>query len=106
GRNRIPDLRPGRYLTGFFHEVLDAVGLEQTVVRVLIQPDTAARLDFAIPGARTLRARICGATPGDTSGALVGVVRDADSGTPVTNAKVVVTWNELQISPAGLVNAH
>jgi hypothetical protein len=106
GRYRIPAVRPGRYLAGFFHEVLDAVGLEQTVMRVLIQPDTAARLDFGIPGARALKARLCGAQPGDSTGALVGVVRDAESGTPVTNAKVVITWNELQLNPTGLINAH
>ncbi|AHG90456.1 TonB-dependent receptor plug [Gemmatirosa kalamazoonensis] len=106
GRYRITGVKPGRYLAGFYHEMLDAVGLEQPVMRVLIQPDTAARLDFGIPGQRTLRALVCNAPPGDTTGALVGVVRDAESGNAVPNAKVVVTWNELQITPAGLRNAH
>src|SRR5438067_1725086 len=106
GRYRIPGLRPGRYLAGFFHEALDAVGMDQTVMRVILQPDTAARLDFGVPGPRGLKALLCGSPPGDSTGALVGVVRDADAGTPVNNAKVVVTWHELQLSPGGLRNAH
>jgi hypothetical protein len=106
GRYRIPGVRPGRYLAGFFHELIDQLGIEPAAMRIFVRPDTAARLDFGTPSPRSLRQIICGAAPGDSTGALIGVVRDAESGTPVTNAKVVVTWNELQVSPTGIRNAH
>lgn len=107
GRYRIPGVRPGRYLAGFFHEMLDAFGLAPSAMRVLVQPDTAARLDFGVPGPRSVKAALCGPNvPGDSTGALVGLVRDADAGAPVGNAKVVVTWNELKLSPAGIQNVH
>lgn len=106
GRYRVPNLVPGRYLAGYFHEMIDALGIEPQVMRVMVNPDTAARLDFGVPGPRRVRAALCGAQPGDTTGALIGVVRDAESGVPVPNAKVVVTWQEVQFDATGLRNAH
>jgi hypothetical protein len=39
---------------------------------------------------------------GDSSGALVGQVRDADSGSPIAGARVVVSWLEINIGAGGL----
>ncbi len=107
GRYRIPGVRSGRYLAGLYHEVLDVLGAEAPTLRLLIRPDTAARLDFGTPSARTARAAICGPTAyGDTTGALIGIVRDAESGAGLNEAKVVVTWNEIQADETGIRNAH
>ncbi len=107
GRYRMPGVRPGRYLAGFFQSDIDALGIQLPPRLVMVMPDTAARLDFDVPGPRQLRQLLCGpSTPGDSSGMLIGVVRDAESGMAVQNAKVVVTWNEVQITPAGIRNAH
>jgi hypothetical protein len=54
-----------------------------------------------------LRQIFCGPPdPGDTTGALVGTVRDADSRLPVTNARVIVTWSEFRVSEAGVGTVH
>lgn len=107
GRYRIPAVRPGRYLAGFFHEAIDALGIEPPPMRVLVGVDTAARLDFGVPGPRGLRQMLCGpSSPGDTTGAVIGLVRDAENAAPLPNAKVVITWSEVQISETGIRNAH
>ena len=48
GRWRVPAVKPGRYLAGFFHPTLDALGIEPPVILVQIFPDTAARLDLSL----------------------------------------------------------
>lgn len=54
---------------------------------------------LATPGPRTLQTALCStAAPGDSLGALVGVVRDADTDEPVGGATVTITWTELAIT--------
>lgn len=107
GNYRIRGVRPGRYIAGFYHPMLDALGATPPPQLVQVLPDTAARLDMGVPGPRRMRQVFCGATySGDTTGALVGVVRDADSHLPVTNARVVVTWSEFRVSETGVGTVH
>ena len=103
GRWRLPSVRPGRYLAGFFHPALDAMGMEPPVTLVDIQPDTAARLDLGTPGPSALRARLCPQTAPDRA-VLLGIVGSADTGAPIAEAKVVLTWSEMRLSEEGLRN--
>ena len=105
GRWRIPAVTPGRYLAGFLHPTLDVLGLEPPVYLVEVRPDTAARLDFGTPGAAQVRTTLCPNTPRER-GALVGQVRDAESGNPVAGAKVVLTWSELRVNEEGVRNVR
>jgi hypothetical protein len=98
-----PAVPPGRYIVGFLHPVVDALGIEPPQRLAIVAPGTPLELDLATPSAATLRAALCGpAAPGDSSGALVGTVRDADSGTPIGGAKVVLTWRQLTFDASGL----
>lgn len=103
GRWRIPAVRPGRYLAGFFHPTLDALGIEPPVSLVQILPDTAARLDLGTPGPQAVRARVCPQAPADRA-VLLGSVGNADSGEPIPEAKIVLTWSEMRISEEGVRN--
>ena len=124
GRYRIGGLAPGRYLAGFIHGDVDALGVEIRPLLVDLYPDSAAQVNFSIPGSRTMLPALCGAnTPAGRStgttadetvmallqpkapGALTGSVRDAETGTPIPGAKVVVTWKELKSSGGTLINA-
>jgi hypothetical protein len=104
GTYRVPALIPGRYLVGFFHEAVDGLGIDPPVLLAEIRPDTAARLDLGLPGPERLRETICGQAAADGSGALVGVVRDAETGQAVRDAKVVLTWNEFVVRENGIRN--
>ena len=103
GRWRIDSLLPTTYVLGYFHPTLDALGLEPPSLKVLIQGDSVARLDFAIPGPKRMRALLCGAAQGtDSSGGIVGVLRDAESEFPVSKAQISVSWRELVIDKGGV----
>ena len=103
GRWRIDSLVPSTYVLGYFHPALDALGLEPPSFKVVVQGDSVARLDFAIPGPTRMRALLCGATQGnDSSGGIVGVLRDAESEMPVSGAAISVSWRELVIDKGGV----
>ena len=124
GRYRLTGLTPGRYVAGFLHADVDALGVELRPSMINLLPDTAAQFDFGVPGSRTLLPALCGpnnpagrnsATSTDESlnallqpklpGALTGSVRDAETGAPLPGAKVVVTWKEIRSTGGALVNA-
>ncbi|AHG88717.1 hypothetical protein J421_1180 [Gemmatirosa kalamazoonensis] len=106
GRYRITGVSPGRYLAGFVHPALDLLGLDPSMHVVDIPADTARRLDLAIPGGTRLRAAICGSTAraDDSTGAIVGQVRDAETDAPLDSARVVVTWQELALGDGARVH--
>ncbi len=105
GRWRLPAVRPGRYLAGFFHPTLDALGIEPPVSLVQIMPDTAARLDMGTPGPLAVRAKVCPQTPSDRA-VLLGAVGNADTGEPIPDAKIVLTWSEMRINEEGVRNVR
>jgi hypothetical protein len=104
GRYRIEGVRPGRYLAGFLHPTLDVLGLDASTRLVEIPADTVGRLDLAIPAGARLRTAICGAGTRmtDSTGVVVGQVRDAETNAPVDDARVVVTWQELSLGAGGV----
>src|SRR5690348_4571242 len=98
GRFTMPAVVPGRYAAGFFHPSVDALGIETPLVGVDVVAGHPLSLALAIPGPGVIASALCGArAPGDSSGALVGLVRDADTGTPLAGARVVVSWLEINI---------
>lgn len=103
GRWRLAPLPPGRWLLAIVHPTLDELDLDSPNIPLDLAPGSALDLTLGLPGPRQMRAVLCGAAaPGDSSGALVGLVRDAESGEPVEGALVSAVWNELTISAAGL----
>jgi hypothetical protein len=106
GQYRVEGVIPGRYLVGFFHPSLDALRIDPPVFLAEIRPDTAAHLDLGLPGPERIRAAVCGPNASERAGTMVGVVRDADSGEPLRDAKVVVTWNEFVVRDNSIQNEH
>lgn len=105
GEYRIRGLRPGRWVAGFFHPAVDAIGIELEPVLARLGTDTLAILDFGTPGPRAIRAALCPqADPGTPM--LLGAVRDAESGASVEGARVVFTWRESRIADGGLLSVR
>lgn len=99
GEYRITGLTPGRWIAGFFHRAADGLGVELAPLVARLGTDSLAILDFGTPGPRRLRAQLCPqADPGAPM--LLGLVRDAESGTAVEGARVVLTWSETRIEEA------
>jgi len=105
GRFRIPAMRPGNYAAGFFHPSVDALGIEPPLRSATIHAGSDNVLDLVIPGPARIKTVVCGERPApDSSGAIAGVVRDATSGLPIADAKVVLSWREIVIDKRGLVS--
>jgi hypothetical protein len=87
-----------------------------------LRGDSAASVELATPGSAQLLPALCGNNapqqrpggndlaellrPPRAAAALVGTVRDADTGEPVGGARVVVTWTELQAEAGQVRNVN
>jgi hypothetical protein len=103
GRFRIDSLPVGRYMVEFASAMLDSLEIMLPPREVTVVAGRAARVDFALPSGRTLRAAACPglALPSQT-GAVVGRVLDADTDRPLAGARVVVAWQDVVIDTATL----
>ena len=105
GAFRVDSLVPGRYLVGFDDPVLDRlrVSVQPRLVEIGLGGDVV-RVDLGVPGLASMRPVLCGSpqAPADSSGLLVGRVRDAADGAPLAHATVVLTWSELAFGAGGV----
>ena len=106
GAFTISDVAEGRYALGFFHPMLDSLGLEPSLRQVSVGARQTVRIDLSTPSPARLRAAICGAQAlGDSSGVVVGIVRDARAGEPAAGAEVLGQWNEMSFTATGVVRS-
>jgi hypothetical protein len=98
GRYTIADVPSGIYKIGFFHPLLDSLGLDPIIREVRVQSQRILVADLAIPAPQRIRDAVCGAQ----GGVILGVVRDARTNEPVLGATVTAEWFELDISKEGI----
>lgn len=98
GNFEIVGVPPGSYIIGFFHPVLDSLGLEMAPKQLSITAPGPVSIALAIPSAATIRNILCPSSAiADSSGLLMGFVHDADEGTPLAGASVAALWNEIVV---------
>jgi hypothetical protein len=103
GMFRFVGLRADRYIIGFRHPAVDALGLSEPVWSVRVSDDSAHYVMLSLPSALGLRSRFCASpSESDSTGMLIGIVRDPDTGAPLADASVTVLWNELTLDARGL----
>ncbi len=104
GNFRLDGVRPGRYLIGFTHPMLDSIGVEQAPRAVAVDGRSVAmRVDLAVPSPRSLRVAICGAAAvADSQSLIIGIVRDAGTRAAVASSTVAVEWANFTIAAGGL----
>jgi len=103
GRYAFDSVPDGRYTLGFFHGMLDSLGMQPVARAVSINRNGALRADLAIPGARRLRDVLCGPRTATNSGAVViGVIRDARTRAPISGVRVVGQWHEVTLGVGGI----
>jgi hypothetical protein len=103
GRYTLTDVEDGRYTLGFFHPLLDSLGVEPPAQEVRVEQHHAMRVDLATPSAERIRAAVCGVrSAADSAALLLGVVRDARTLTPAAGVKVAGEWMEIVFSPEGV----
>jgi hypothetical protein len=94
GRYAMTDVSPGKYVLGFYHAVLDSIGIEPPFVRIEVgSPPGARRIDLGVPGPAQILTAICGAQPAkDSAGVVLGHVYDASTRSGVEGGHVVAEW--------------
>src|SRR5688572_8151448 len=103
GRYRIDSLPAGRYMVEFASPFLDSLEVALPPREILVEAGRTARVNFAIPSGRTLRAGACpGVALAAGTGALIGRVLDADTEAPLAGARVAVAWHETAIDRTSL----
>lgn len=104
GRYAINDIPTGRYTLGFFHPMLDSLGVEAALHPLYVpNSDRPLRVDLAVPSPARLRAVVCGKESSLASGVIIGVVRNARTGEPVAGATVTGEWIEYGLRRNSLV---
>jgi len=102
GSYRIDSVPPGKYLLGFFHPTLDSLGIDVSPKQVTVVAAGEQHVDLAIPPAQRIAAQLCHDAKGnDSTGLLIGHVRDAETRQPRTGS-VTVLWMELSIGQGGV----
>lgn len=97
------DVPAGKYTLGFFHPMLDSLGIEPMMRAVAVTGERSVMTNLAIPSAATLSAAVCGAANAPAGGALlIGIVRDARTREPVSGVTVAGEWVELSIGKGGV----
>jgi hypothetical protein len=110
GRYALSDVPHGRYWVGFFHPLLDSLGLEAPARAFRLAESTGGelRVDLGLPSPVRIHEALCAnardstVTSSDTTGALVGFVLDAQTLTSAPHATVIAEWMELTVGAAGV----
>lgn len=96
GRFAFDSVPDGQYSLGFFHPVLDSLGLDPIVREVHVQDHWSVRANLAVPTRARLRTAVCGPPSATNNGGLVmGIVRDAKARSPKDSVRVESEWVEL-----------
>jgi hypothetical protein len=94
GKFAIQNVAPGQYFAGFFHPVLDSMGLEGVPIAVTVA-NAETTVELATPSARTIIGTICGeAAVADSIAMVLGHVHDTRTGMPLPGARVTAEWGE------------
>jgi hypothetical protein len=99
GRYSFNGVADGRYTIGFFHPMLDSLGVDAPLKEVTVAGQRPVKVDLSIPSPGRLRTAVCADSIG-TGGAVIGVVRDARTRAPMAGVTVEARWLELTIRTA------
>lgn len=100
GRFSIPSdsVPEGNVTFGFFHPLLDSLEISPPPRTVSVHHGTSTFVTLGVPSMTTIVRAVCpDSTLTDGRGAVLGVVRDADTEKPLTDARVVLTWTAVSV---------
>ena len=100
GRFRFDGLAVGEYALRFASPMLDSLQYGGPSTQARVTAGGVTRAALAVPSGATIRGMACpGVDFPAGSGALLGLLTDAESGKPLEGASVAVAWSDLAINP-------
>jgi hypothetical protein len=103
GQFAFENVPPGRFRIGFFHEMLDSLGVDPPLKEVNVVGTKPVIADLGTPSGARIRTAICGAGTASDSGAVItGFVRDAKTGQAAAGVTVSGDWLEYSLSRGGI----
>jgi hypothetical protein len=103
GSFRIAQVPRGQFVIGFLHSELAELDLGAVEHRLRVDSQPVVQVSLFVPGAVAIRTALCGApAQTDSTGTVVGFVRDADTEMPMAGAHVTAAWRSYQIDEHGL----
>lgn len=101
GRFTIPGIQPGAYLAGFYHPLLDSLGIQVPPRNIVITDASGAGVveaDLGVPSAAAIHRAICPEIGGpDSTGLFIGHLRDVATGAPLVGAAITARWTMLTV---------
>lgn len=102
GRFALADIDGGTYDVGFFHPRIDSLGIEIPAQRITLSPAGRAEVQLATPSRATVLSAACpDSARREDATLLMGMVRSAESGAPLSGAVVSVQWSGLAFGDSG-----
>ncbi|HEX5436261.1 MAG TPA: carboxypeptidase regulatory-like domain-containing protein [Gemmatimonadaceae bacterium] len=99
GHYVIDSVQAGQYQIGFFHALLDSLGLGLAPQAITVPAGAVVHVDLTIPSSATIMSQLCpDSALGDKLGMVAGVVHNADNGAPLAGAIVVLSWMGYRIT--------
>jgi hypothetical protein len=100
---RIVSVPRGQFIIGFLHTELGELDLGAVEHGLEVDSQAVVHVSLYVPGAVAIRSALCGAPdPADSTGTVVGFVRDAETGLPIPMARVLSAWRDYVIDKQGL----
>jgi hypothetical protein len=98
----ISGVQAGEYLVAFTHPFLDSLGLDVPPMKLRVDGTSTLTIPLAIPAPLSIHNELCPSTqPSDSSGLLLGFLRDADTGVHLGSGRVVLEWTEVRVGKDG-----
>lgn len=107
GKYTFADVPDGKYTLGFYHPLLDSLGMEAYARVLSVNRQGAIRADMSIPPATRMRDVLCGPREaGSAGGVVIGTVLNAADRKPVKDVRVVGQWFEVSIGTGGVTRRN
>ncbi len=110
GRFRFERMMAGQYAVAFASTLLDSLRFGGPAREITVVAGLTTKVTLAMPSAATFRATACPETPfAPGTGALLGVVSDADTERPLAGAQVLLAWSASVLdptNPSGVSEEH
>ena len=106
GRFTIDSVAAGRAVIRFYHPTLDSLGFSAAPVAVVVPDSGVVQARLSTPSPATVHARLCPTPQPQSSGVLLGRVRNVDGRAPMPNAEVTVRWSEWSLGAGALTRTE